>query len=219
MLQLYLIMCISHPFRIFIYMAKLVRQTHNKTRASLPEDHVEGQVCVTTDMFRSPVSRRRPSSCTISGVCLPWNVTSDSDSSLEQQGIIWKGWQNQHTVCPLSPLLFGGLLAPLCVHSIKDPVWDVGLKGGDAQFNQTFGCLSVKMPQFQRNDRLRKTMWWNYPLWCEETSDPWMCACFIFFKDCALRNLCCDAVGWNAAWNISRSTEKIKILSAITENC
>lgn len=103
-------------------------------------------------------------------------------SSLEQQGIIWKGWQNQHTVCLLSPLLFGGLLAPLCVHSIKDPVWDVGLKGGDAQFNQTFGCLSVKMPQFQRNDRLRKTMCWNYPLWSEETSDPCMCACFIFLK-------------------------------------
>lgn len=56
------------------------------------------------------------------------------------------------------PLAILGLLAPLCVHSIKDPIGDVGLKGGDAQFDQTFGCLSVKMPQFQRNDRLRKTM-------------------------------------------------------------
>lgn len=91
-----------------VYMhAELLRQAYNKARASLAREHVEGQVCVTTDMFRSTVSRRRPSSCTISPVCLPWNAATDSDSSLEQQGIIWKGWQNQHTVCRLSPCYSG----------------------------------------------------------------------------------------------------------------
>lgn len=203
----------SHQLKIFMYIAKLVRQTHNKTRASLAEDHVEGQVSVTTDMFRSPVSRRRPSSCTISGVCLPWNVTSDSVSSLEQQGIIWKGWQNQHTVCPLSRLLFWGLLAPLCVHSIKDPVWDVGLKGGDAQLNQTFGCLSVKMSkkwQIKKNN-VRKLP----PLERGHFRSIHVCS-FHFFKHSVLGSLYCNAVGWNAAWNIFRCSEKIEILSAMS---
>lgn len=121
-------------------------------------------------MFRSTVSRRRrPSSCTISPVCLPWNVATDGDSSLEQQGIIWKGWQNQHTVCWLSPCYSGVLLAPLCVQSIKGPSEMSGLKGGDAQFNQTFGCLCVQchVPPSQRNCILRKTMGRNHPVWRE----------------------------------------------------
>lgn len=99
---------VSLSFCMQVYMhAELLGQPYNKTRASLAKERVEGQVCVTTDMFRSTVSRRRPSSCTISPVCLPWNAATDSDSSLEQQGIIWKGWQNQHTVCRLSPCYSG----------------------------------------------------------------------------------------------------------------
>lgn len=93
-----------------VYMrAAPLRRSYNKTRASLAGEHVEGQVCVTTDVFRSTVSRRRPSSRAISPVCLPWNAATDGDSSLEQQGIIWKGWQNQHTVCRLSPCYSGVL--------------------------------------------------------------------------------------------------------------
>lgn len=98
---------------------------------------------MTTDMFRSTVSRRWPSSCTISAVCLPWNAATDSNSSLEQQGIIWKGWQNQHTVCRLSPCYSGSFGSAVCSEHQR-PVRDVGLKGGDAQFNQTFGCLCVQ---------------------------------------------------------------------------
>lgn len=94
-------------------------------------------------MFRSTVSRRWPSSCTISAVCLPWNAATDSNSSLEQQGIIWKGWQNQHTVCRLSPCYSGSFGSTVCSEHQR-PVRDVGLKGDDAQFNQTFGCLCVQ---------------------------------------------------------------------------
>lgn len=136
-----------------------------KTAASLAEEHVEGQVCVTTDMFRSTVSRPWPSSCAISPVCLPWNAATDSNSSLEQQGIIWKGWQNQHTVCRLSPCYSGSFGSAVCSEHQR-PVRDVGLKGGDAQFNQTFGCLCVRghEPPSQRNHTLGKTM--------RETSPP-----------------------------------------------
>lgn len=44
-----------------------------------------------------------------------------------------------------------------------------GLKGGDAQFNQTFGCLCVQchVPPSQRNCTLRKTMGRNHPIWRE----------------------------------------------------
>lgn len=107
---------------------------------------------MTTDMFRSTVSRQWPSSCTISAVCLPWNAATDSNSSLEQQGIIWKGWQNQHTVCRLSPCYSGSFGSAVCSEHQR-PVRDVGLKGGDAQFNQTFGCLCVEVhePPSQRN--------------------------------------------------------------------
>lgn len=103
------------------------------------KEHVEGQVCVTTDMFRSPLSRRRPSSCAISSVCLPWNAATDSNSSLGQQGIIWKGWQNQHTVCRLSPCYSGSFGLAVCSEHQRA----VGLKGGEARFNQTFGGASV----------------------------------------------------------------------------
>lgn len=41
------------------------------------------------------------------------------------------------------PLAIVALLAPLCVCSIKDPGGDVGLKGHDAQLDQTFGRRSV----------------------------------------------------------------------------
>lgn len=75
------------------------------------------------------------------------------------------------------PLLFWVLLAPLCVQSIKDPSEMSGLKGGDAQFNQTFGCLCVQchVPPFQRNDILRKTVGRNHPLWSEASSS--LCTC------------------------------------------
>jgi len=33
--------------------AEQLGQAYDKTRASLAEEHVEGQVCVTTDMFGS----------------------------------------------------------------------------------------------------------------------------------------------------------------------
>lgn len=52
--------------------------------------HAEGQKYAARGMFRSTVSRRRPSSGPISPVCLPWNAATDSNSSLEQRGIIWK---------------------------------------------------------------------------------------------------------------------------------
>lgn len=108
-------------------------------------------------MFRSTVSRRRPPCCTISIDCLPWNAATDSDSSLEQQGIIWKGWQNQHTVCRLSPCYSGSFGSVVCSEHQR-PIGDVGLKGGNAQFNQTFGRLYVQchVPPFQRNDILRQ---------------------------------------------------------------
>lgn len=118
-------------------------------------------------MFRSTVSRPWPSSCAISPVCLPWNAATDSNSSLEQQGIIWKGWQNQHTVCRLSPCYSGSFGSAVCSEHQR-PVRDVGLKGGDAQFNQTFGCLCVRghEPPSQRNHTLRKTMrGGHHPLW------------------------------------------------------
>lgn len=147
-----------------------------RTTASLAEERVEGQVCVTTDMFRSTVSRRWPSSCTISAVCLPWNAATDSNSSLEQQGIIWKGWQNQHTVCRLSPCYSGSFGSAVCSEHQR-PVRDVGLKGGDAQFNQTFGCLCVQghEPPSQRirtfgggAKKIKKTMWGHRHLWSKE---------------------------------------------------
>lgn len=50
----------------------------------------DGQSYATTGVFRSTVSRRWPSSCAISPVCLPWNAATDSDFSLQQRGIIWK---------------------------------------------------------------------------------------------------------------------------------
>lgn len=52
--------------------------------------HTEGQKYAARAMFRSTVSRQRPSSGPISPVCLPWNAATDSNSSLEQRGIIWK---------------------------------------------------------------------------------------------------------------------------------
>lgn len=112
---------------------------HAIKTASFFKEHVEGQVCVTTDMFRSPLSRRRPSSCAISSVCPPWNAATDSNSSLGQQGIIWKGWQNQHTVCRLSPCYSGSFGLAVCSEHQRA----VGLKGGEARFNQTFGGASV----------------------------------------------------------------------------
>ncbi len=163
--------------------AELLGQAYNTTRASLAKERVEGQGCATTDVFRSTVSRRRPSSCTIAPVCLPWNAATDSDSSLEQQGIIWKGWQNQHTVCRLSPCYSGSFGSAMCSEHQR-PVGDVGLKGGDAQFNHTFGCLCVQchVPPFQRSDILRKTMGRNHPLWSEETSNLCTCARSPFFS-------------------------------------
>lgn len=52
--------------------------------------HAEGQKYATAGVFRPTVSRRRPSSCTISPVCLRWNAATDDNSSPERQGIIWK---------------------------------------------------------------------------------------------------------------------------------
>lgn len=131
---------------------------------------------MTTDMFRSTVSRRWPSSCTISAVCLPWNAATDSNSSLEQQGIIWKGWQNQHTVCRLSPCYSGSFGSAVCSEHQR-PVRDVGLKGGDAQFNQTFGCLCVQghEPPSQRirtfggEQKKQKNNVGHRHLWSKET--------------------------------------------------
>lgn len=183
-----------------VYMdAALLWQTLNKIIASLGKEHVQGQ-------FRSTVSRRRPSSCTISPVGLPWNAATDSDSSLEQQGIIWKGWQNQHTVCRLSPCYSGSFGSTVCSEHQR-PVRDVGLKGGDAQFNQTFGCLCVQchVPPSQRNDILRKTMGRNHPLWRKETWNLWTCACSNFLLSVFFlrhRNLHWDAFGWNATKDI-----------------
>lgn len=120
-----------------------------------------------------------PSSCAISPVCLPWNAATDSNSSLEQQGIIWKGWQNQHTVCRLSPCYSGSFGSAVCSEHQR-PVRDVGLKGGDAQFNQTFGCLCVQghEPPSQRNPTLRKTMGRHHPFWSKETWNVCICPCF-----------------------------------------
>lgn len=178
----------------------------NKTTASLAKENPEGQVCVTTDMFRSTVSRRRPSSCTISLVCLPWNAATDSDSSLEQQGIIWNGWQNQHSVCRLSPCYSGSFGSAVCSEHQR-PVRDVGLKGGDALFNQTFGCLCVlcHVPLSQRNDVLRKTTGRNHPLWSEETSN--LCTCVhsrFFFRNPGI--WFAMHFGWNAIRNIAGFT-------------
>lgn len=102
---------------------------------------------------------RVPLSCTISTVCQPWNAAPDRDSSLKQERIIWKGWQNQHAFYWLSPAILGPL-APMCVQSIKGTFGDVGLKEGDAQFNQTLGVpmCSSHVPPFQRNDILGNTM-------------------------------------------------------------
>lgn len=138
---------LAHYKHVYLH-ARLFRHADEKNRATLAKEHAEGQVCVTTDMFRSNVSRRRPLSSTISpvcvsvSVCLPWNAATDNVSSLEQQGIIWKGWQNQHTVCRLSPCYFGSFGSVVCSEHQR-PVGDIGLKGGDAQFNQTFGRLCV----------------------------------------------------------------------------
>lgn len=108
--------------------------------------------------------------CNLS-VCLPWNAATDSNSSLEQQGIIWKGWQNQHTVWRLSPCYSGSFGSAVCSEHQR-PVRDDGLKGGDAQFNQTFGCLCVQghePPSPKKIHTLRKTMGRHHPLWNKET--------------------------------------------------
>lgn len=92
--------------------------------------HAEGQKYAATGMFRSTVSRLRPSSCPISPVCLPWNAATDSNSSLEQRGIIWKRvakstrrlWADP----PPPPPATLGPLDPPCVQCIKAPSATVG---------------------------------------------------------------------------------------------
>lgn len=70
-----------------------------------------------------------------------------------------------------------GPLDPVCSEHQR-PVRDVGLKGGDAQFNQTFGCLCVQghEPPSQRirtfggeQKKPKKTMWGHRHLWSKET--------------------------------------------------
>lgn len=88
--------------------------------ASLAKEHVEGQVCVTTDMFRSTVSRLWPSSSAIAlSVCpgmppltaiLPWN----------NRELFGNGGKINTPSGDYPPAILGPLDV-LCVQSIKDP--------------------------------------------------------------------------------------------------
>lgn len=93
---------------------------------------------------------------------LPWN----------NRELFGKGGKINTPSVDYPPAILGSFGSAMCSEHQR-PVGDVGLKGGDAQFNQTFGCLCVRchVPPFQRNDILRETMGRNHPLWSEEASN------------------------------------------------
>lgn len=139
---------------------------------------------------------------------LPWN----------NRELFGKGWQNQHTVCRLSPRFSGSFGSAVCSEHQR-PIRDVSLKG--AQFNQTFGrlCVQGREPLSQRNQLLRKTMGRHHPRWSRETLNLCTCACSPpFFID---RNLHWDTF-WNATKNIVGCTLKRKnpvIYMCIIDHC
>lgn len=115
----------------------------------------EGQKYAPTGMFRSTVSRPRPSSRAISPVCLPWNAATDSNSSLEQRGIIWKRVAKSTRRLSVIPPLLWALWIRRVFNASK-----TRQRLSDAGFNQTFGrlCVQGQEPPSQRNHLERRTV-------------------------------------------------------------
>lgn len=113
--------------------------------------HAEGQKYAARGMFRSTVSRQWPSSGPISPVCLPWNAATDSNSSLEQLGIIRKrvAKSTRRLLATPPPLLWALWIWIRRVFNASKRHWRLS----DARFNPTIGrlCVQGQEPPSQRN--------------------------------------------------------------------